>query len=106
MKLFKSLRLFVHSLMLVTAILMLQGCGMGAELLKEVDFTRGLAKEEVIIVGTIELNPKLAKDEQSLKPSGVIDLFGYSNMNKNRCMIQFNSKPVAGNYKSLINPEL
>lgn len=98
----KSLAL---SLLTVTA-LMLQNCSMGGQLLKEAESFDSTKKNEVIIVGTIEINPKLTEDEQKLDPSGVIDLFGYAEMNKNRCMIQFNSSPEAGNYKSMINPEL
>jgi len=86
--------------------LMLQACSVGGELLKEADSFRGMAQDEVIIVGSIELRPKLSKDEQKLSPDGVWDVLGYGDMNKNRCMIQFNSSPVADDYKLLINPEL
>lgn len=85
---------------------MLQSCSIGGQLLKEADSLNSMTQDEVIIVGSIELRPKLVTDEQKLDPDGVWDVFGYGDMNKNRCMIQFNSKPVADDYKSLINPEL
>lgn len=86
--------------------LILQGCGIGGQLLKEADSLNNIPQDEVLIVGTIELRPKLVNDEQKLDPDGVWDAFGYGDMNKNRCMIQFNSSPVVDDYKSLINPEL
>ncbi|MDH5766817.1 MAG: hypothetical protein OEZ38_12470 [Gammaproteobacteria bacterium] len=92
--------------LLVVMILMSHGCSMGGQLLKEAESVKDTPKGEVIVVGEIELTPKLAEDEQQLDASGVIDLFGYGDMNKNRCMVQFNEKPEASNYKSMINPEL
>ncbi|MDH5471978.1 MAG: hypothetical protein OEY87_07800 [Gammaproteobacteria bacterium] len=79
---------------------------MGGQLLKEADSFKNVTKDEIVIVGTIELTPKLQKDEQQLNPSGVIDLFGYGDMNKNRAMIQFNNQPKESDYKVVINPEL
>lgn len=106
MTIFKHTIRFFHTAFIAAIVLLLQACSMGGELLKEADSFKNTTKDEVIIVGTIELTPKLAKDEQALDPAGVIDLFGYGNMNKNRSMIQFNAKPEASNYKSMINPEL
>jgi len=90
----------------VAAVLLLQACTMGGEFLKETDVTNAAGKDEVIIVGTIELTPKLQKDEQELDPSGVIDVMGYGEMNRNRSMIQFNSEAKVDGYKLLMNPEL
>lgn len=106
MNLLKYLTKFLSLSLLVTTTLILQSCGIGGQLLKEADSFNNTTKDEVIIVGTIELTPKLTADEQKLDPSGIIDLFGYGNMNRNRCMIQFNSRPEADKYKSMINPEL
>jgi len=79
---------------------------MGGQLLKEADSLKTVTKDEVILVGTIELSPRLNKDEQHLDPSGVVDLFGYGDMNKNRAMIQFNETPEVSDYKIMMNPEL
>lgn len=94
------------AVLLAGAALVLQGCSVGGQLLKEADGTAPLAQNEVIVVGTIDLTPSLGKDEQQLSPSGVIDLGGYADMNRNRAMIQFNSTPEVSNYKFLVNPEL
>lgn len=106
MKLFKYLNQPFYPSFLILASLTLQSCSVGGQLLKQADSFKTLTKDEIIVVGTIELSPELAKDEQKLNPDGVLDLFGYGDMNKNRCMIQFNSEPVVDSYKSMINPEL
>lgn len=106
MKTYKYLNLFLSPSLLILTSLILQGCGIGGQLLKEADSFHGMAKDEVIIVGSIGLSPKLSTDEQDLNSSGTIDILGYGKMHENRCMIQFNSRPVADDYKSLINPEL
>lgn len=95
-----------HSGTLILVALFLQSCNMGGVLLKEADSVNNVAKNEVIVVGSIELIPKLQDDEQSLDPSGVIDLFGHGDMNKNKCMIQFNAQPKKDSYKTLMNPVL
>lgn len=97
---------FTQALILSAIVLLLQACSMGGQLLKETESFKDVTKDEIIVVGTIHLTPKLEKDEQELNPSGVIDLGGYGDMNRNRSMIQFNDKPQANNYKSMINPEL
>ncbi len=86
--------------------MLLQACSMGGQRLKEADSLANVNNNEIIVVGTIELTPKLAHEEQLLNPPGVLDLFGYAKMNRNRAMIQFNSQPEASNYKYLITPEL
>ncbi len=90
----------------VMAVLLLQACTMGGQMLKEADSSSIIADNEIIVVGTIELIPALGKEEQELSPSGVIDLAGYGGMNRNRAMIQFNNQPEASDYKFLINPKL
>ena len=106
MKLYNYIIRLLFPSLLLLASSMLQSCGIGGQLLKEADSLKSMSRDEVIIVGTIELRPKLVSDEQKLDPDGVWDVLGYGEMNKNRCMIQFNSKPVADSYKSMINPEL
>lgn len=105
MKINKYTHHLTLSSFLVLSIL-LQGCSMGGKFLTEASSLKSLKKDEVIIVGTIELKPKLDKDEQELDPKGVWDVMGYGSKNKNRSMITFNSKPVSGDYKYVINPEL
>lgn len=90
---------------LAATVLFLQACTMGGQMLKEAD-SSGIAENEIIVVGTIELSPSLGKEEQKLSPSGVIDLAGYGEMNRNRAMLQFNTKPEPSDYKLLMNPEL
>lgn len=85
---------------------LVQGCSVGGKFLPEVGSLNTVKKDEVIIVGTIDLKPKLAKDEQELDAKGVWDVMGYGSKNKNRSMITFNSKPVSAGYKFVINPEL
>jgi len=92
----------VFLLLLVLA----QGCSVGGKFLPEVGSLSTVKKDEVVVVGTISLSPKLEKDEQELDPKGVWDVMGYGSKNKNRSMITFNSKPVASGYKYVINPEL
>ena len=87
-------------------VVLVQGCSMGGKFLTEVGSLKSLKKDEVVIVGTIDLKPKLDKDEQELDPKGVWDVMGYGSKNKNRSMITFNSKPKSGDYKYVINPEL
>ena len=106
MKLYNYIIRLLFPSLLLLASSMLQSCGIGGQLLKEANSLKSMSRDEVIIVGTIELRPKLVSDEQKLDPDGVWDVLGYGEMNKNRCMIQFNSKPVADSYKSMINPEL
>lgn len=98
---------FIKIALLAVSVLILQSCSMGAELLKEVNSLNSVKNDEVIIVGTIELIPRLVKDEQELDPpSGVIALGDYASLNRNRALIQFNNQPEASDYKYLINPEL
>ena len=107
MKFFRHVSMVCRFGVLITAMLALQSCGMGGAFLKEADSVNSLSREEVIVVGTIELIPKLEEDDQDLEsPAGVWDLFGVGNMNKNRAMIQFNSKPEVDGYKIIMNPEL
>ena len=105
MKLNKYTRYITSSSFLVLSLL-LQGCSIGGKYLPEVGSLNAVKKDEVIIVGTIDLKPKLDKDEQELDPKGVWDVMGYGEKNKNRSMITFNSKPVSSGYKYVINPEL
>ena len=97
---------FFHAALLSTVVLLLQACSIGGQLLKEASTFKDVGKDEVIVVGTIELIPKLQKDEQQLDAAGVVDLFGYADMHRNRCMIQFDSQPQASDYKFMINPQL
>lgn len=105
MKLNKYTRYITLSSFLVLSLL-LQGCSIGGKFLAEVGSLSAIKKDEVVIVGTIDLKPKLDKDEQELDPKGVWDVMGYGGKNKNRSMITFNSKPVSSGYKYVINPEL
>ena len=91
---------------LIAVTLLLQSCSMGGKFLTEAGSLNTLKKDEVVIVGTINITPKLDKDEQELDPKGVWDVMGFGNKNKNRSMITFNSKPVSSGYKYVINPEL
>ncbi|MCW8901783.1 MAG: hypothetical protein OQK75_10005 [Gammaproteobacteria bacterium] len=105
MKLNKYTNYITLSLFFVLAFL-LQGCSVGGKFLTEVSSFSAVKNDEVVIVGTIELKPKLDKDEQELDPKGVWDVMGYGAKNKNRGMITFNSKPESSGYKYVINPEL
>lgn len=96
----------MRMLVLLFAAWGLQACSMGGELLKESESAATLTKDEVILVGTIELSPKLAGDEQELDPPGVIDVMGFLEKNRNHAMIQLNSKAEVDDYKMLITPEL
>lgn len=91
---------------LIVLLSLLQSCTMGGEFLKETNSISEVGKNEVIVVGIIELLPKIQEGEQALDPDGVIDLFGYGDMNRNRAMVQFNAKPEVDGYKLLMNPEL
>ena len=93
-------------MLLSVSFLLLQACSIGGQLLKEAGSHEALGKDEVIVVGKIEITPKLQKDEQQLDAPGVIDLFGYGDMHENRSMIQFNSQPQVSDYKHMINPQL
>lgn len=106
MKIFKHGFFLSKTVFLAATVLLLQACSIGGQLLKEADSFKSVSKDEIVIVGTIELTPKLQKDEQQLDPSGIIDIAGYGDMNKNRAMIQFNNQPQASDYKLIINPEL
>lgn len=99
-------RLLPRTIMLACGLLLLQSCTMGGEWLKEANSIKDVSKDEVIVVGTIELSPGLQEGEQALDPDGIIDLFGYGDMNKNKSIVQFNSQPKVDSYKLVINPEL
>lgn len=105
MKLIKSISNITLPSFLALSFL-LSGCSIGGKFLPEVGSLKTVKKDEVIIVGTIDLKPKLDKDEQELDPKGVWDVMGYGGKNKNRSMVTFNSKPVSSGYKYVINPEL
>ena len=79
---------------------------MGGKFLPEATSLGVVTKDEIIVVGKISLSPKLEKDEQVLTAKGVIDVMDFAGKNKNRSMIQFNSKPTEDGYKYVINPEL
>ena len=87
-------------------LLLAQGCTMGGKFLPEATSLGTVSKDEVIVVGKISLSPKLEKDEQVLTAKGVLDVMDFAGKNKNRSMIQFNSKPTEDGYKYVINPEL
>lgn len=91
---------------LAVLVLLLQACTMGGQMLKEANSVSDVSKDEIIIVGTLDLTPKLGEDEQYLKPSGVIMLGDIDSYYKNRALIQFNNKPEESDYKNMINPEL
>lgn len=95
-----------HVMALMVLLSLLQSCTMGGEFLKEANSISEVGKNEIIVVGNIELLPKLQEGEQELDPDGVIDLFGYGDMNRNRAMVQFNAKPEVNGYKQVINPEM
>ena len=104
MKINKYSGYIFYPLLLIAASL-LQSCSIGGKFLDEASSFKGVKKDEVIVVGRFTLTPKLSKDEQELDPKGVWDVMGFGNKNKNRSMIQFNSKPSASDYKYVINPE-
>lgn len=60
----------------------------------------------MVLVGTIDISPALAKDEQSLKPSGVIFLGDVDAVYRNRAIIQLNNQAQESDYKTVITPEL
>lgn len=91
---------------LLLSAALLQACTMGGQILKEAKSSSGLNKGEVVIVGSIEVTPRLAKDEQSLSPSGVIFLGNVDNVYRNRAMIQLNNQAKESDYKTVITPEL
>jgi len=91
--------------LLISATL-LQACSMGGQVLKEAKPSSSLKKDEVVIVGTIEITPRLTKDEQSLTPSGVIFIGNVDDVYRNRAMIQFNNQAKESDYKTVITPEL
>lgn len=97
---------FLFASLFIGVALLLQSCGIGGKVFKEADSSRSISKDEVIIVGTIELSPKLIADEQKFDVPGMIDLFGYADMNRNRGMLQFNLKPEKDSYKLMANPKL
>jgi len=100
--LFKWLRVAT----VVWSLLLLQACTMGGQVLKEANSFKAVGKDEVVVVGTVEITPKLAKDEQSLDPSGVIFIGNIDDVYRNRAMIQFNNQAEESDYKTVITPEL
>jgi len=86
--------------------LFLQSCSFGAKIYKEASSIANVKSNEVIIVGKINLIPKLEKNEQQLDYPGRIDLFNYSEMNKSRAILQLNTSPEVSSYKYIINPKL
>lgn len=97
---------FITYPVLLAVAILSQGCSIGGKFLPEAGSLNSLKKDEVVIVGTIEIKPKLDKEEQELDPKGVWDVMDYGGKNKNRSMITFNSKPVSSGYKFVINPVL
>lgn len=95
----------IKKLALLSLLVSLHGCA-GVSILKEADSFNEINSDEVLIVGTIELTPKLGKDEQILSMPGVFDLFNAMDTFRNRCLLQVSNIPEAGGFKTMINPKL
>lgn len=107
MKITQSLSKFIKTISLVLSVIGLQACTMGGQMLKEADSANGVSKDDIILVGTIDLKPALREGEQVMEsPKGVWDLFGVIASQKDRAMLEVSSKPEEGGYKYVINPKL
>lgn len=93
----------IVTLLLLTTLL--HGCS-GITLLKEADTFSEIKKDEVLIVGAIELIPKLKSEEQYIYLEGSIDLFDYASIFKDKCIIQVNSSPKVDAERTILNPTL
>ena len=88
------------------SLILLQGCS-GVSLLKEADTLNELKKDEVLIVGSFELIPKLiTKKEQYLNSNRNIDILDYAGVFRNKCIIQVNSSSKIDSKKVIFNPTL
>ena len=97
-------RLSGYSPLLLVALL--QGCAFGGSLLKEANSLSEVGSNEVLVVGKIEIVPKLGKNEQHIEPGGV-DVMGWVDMHKDRAMLQLNdSKEIKESYQVFVNPKL
>ena len=75
------------------------------QLMKEAKSFRGVSKNEVIVVGRIDISPRLKKDEQDFYVPGIV-LFDFEKPFRNKVMLQFNAQPVASANELVINPRL
>lgn len=76
------------------------------KILEETISLSKVAGNDVVLVGTIELIPKLAKNEQEISTKGVVDLYGYFEKNRNSAIIMLNNKADSESSISLIHPKL
>ena len=87
------------------SLTILQGCS-NITLLEEANTLNGIGGDEVLIIGSIELIPKLMEDEQYLDLPGSFDILDYAGIFRNKCIIQVNSSSKIDGEKTIINPTL
>ncbi len=73
-------------------VVVLDGCAIGPEVRKEIQNVNDVSKNEVIIVGRIELVPPLEKDELRIEVGGP-DVMGWEEMIRDHAFLEFNAVP-------------
>lgn len=96
-----------HTVFIVGLLaLLLQSCISMPHVYKKIDSYKQLKRNEVILVGSISLRPKLKQSEQKLTSDSIFLAGNYKDRKMNHFVMEFNDKKVVSNSKSIINSEL
>ena len=92
---------------LFLSLSLINGCGLiGGEVRKEVNSISEVGRNQVVIVGRVELTPDLREGEQHIE-AGSVDVMGWADLHKDRAMLQVNKTPVQDeSHMVMINPKL
>lgn len=94
-------------LALIISVPVLQSCSISTgTIIKEANSFKELGNDEILVVGKIELVPKLDNDEQKFEHKG-LDFSGIEEMNKDRSMLNLSSNiSIKDKNNILFNPKL
>ena len=105
---FNVVSLRAHQILMLAVIaLLLNGCMIGGKFLEEAKDIQSLKNDEVILVGEIQLRPKIRKDEQQINFNSV-DVLDIKSKYMNRAILTVDAipNPKEGAYQIMLNPEL
>lgn len=86
--------------------LYLQGCISMPHIYKKTDSAKQLKKNEIILVGSVSLIPKLKLTEQKLTKDSFFISGNYKDRKLNHFVMQLNNQSKSSDTKFIINPEL
>lgn len=102
----KNIRLIGKLFFMGMLALYLQGCISMPHIYKKIDSSKYLKKNEIILVGSVSLVPKLKLSEQKITEDSFFIPGSYKDRKLNHFVMQLNHNSKSSDSKSVINPQL